>query len=94
MDPDFNTTNATPERTVLRGRGVKTKRAKMAWSSGVFMVIGILLLLSSGMIAITVGGVVARLGVLIGLGTFAMALLLKTYDLASRIYYEGRENDK
>lgn len=90
MNTEMNS-GATPVKTVLRSRSVKTKRPKKKWTSGVFMVIGILMLISGGMVSVTVGSIVAKIGFMIGLAIFTLALLIKTTHLAMRIYYEGRE---
>jgi hypothetical protein len=83
----------TPVKTVLRGNNVTVKRPKKKWTAGMFMVLGILMIISGGMISVTVGSIVAKIGFMIGLAIFTLALLVRTIDLAMRIYYEGREND-
>ncbi len=81
----------TPVNTVLTGSGVKTKRPKRQWTSGMFMIIGILLVMSGGMISVTAGGIIGRLGFMIGLAIFTLALLIKTITLAMLIYNERHE---
>lgn len=82
-----------PVKTVLRGSSVKTKRPKRKWTSGMFMLIGILFIVSGGLVSVTVGSVLFKIVFMFGLGIFTLALLVRIIDLAMRIYYEGREND-
>lgn len=88
-----NRLNADIPRTVLKGTGVKTKRKKMRWSSGMFMVIGIMMLVSGMMVTMTLGARPFMVLCMAGLAVFTIALFVKITDLAMRIYYEGRAND-
>lgn len=81
----------TPVKSVLKGSSVKTKRQKMAWSSGLFMFLGILFIISGGLISVTVGSKIGKITFMIGLAIFVLALLIKTINLAMLIYNERHE---
>ncbi len=81
----------TPVKSVLKGVSVKTKRPKRAWTSGMFMIFGILMIVSGGLISVTVGSILAKVAFMAGLAIFTLALLIKTINLAMLIYYERHE---
>lgn len=93
MDAENNSRDSefTPVKSVLKGSSVKTKRPKKSWTSGMFMIFGIMLIISGGLISATVGSIIAKIAFLAGLAIFTLALLIKTINLAMLIYYERHE---
>lgn len=93
MDAENNSRDDefTPVKSVLKGSSVKTKRPKRAWTSGMFMIFGILMIISGGLISVTVGSILAKIAFMVGLAVFTLALFIKTINLAMLIYYERHE---
>jgi predicted lysophospholipase L1 biosynthesis ABC-type transport system permease subunit len=79
-----------PPKSVLKSREVRAKEQKKPWPIGIFTTLGVMIILSGALMAVTLGGKLSMILYMIGMAIFLYGMGTQIVRLALRIWREGR----